>query len=51
MDTLVMTLNGAQVAALDGALVTDTNNVSVPMATEGKDNVIGVSCELVEEQC
>lgn len=49
MDTLVTILNGAQVAALDGARVTDTNNASVPMATEGKDNVIGVLCELVEQ--
>ena len=47
--TLVTTLKGAQVAAVDGALVTDTNNVSVPIATEGKDNVTGISCELVEQ--
>ena len=48
--TLVTTLNGAQVAAVDGALVTDTNNVSVPIATKGED-VTGISCELVEQCC
>jgi len=49
LQTLVTTLNGAQVAAVDGALVTDTNNVSVPIAIEGKVNVTGISCELVEQ--
>ena len=44
-----MTLKGAHVAAADGALVTDTNNESVPIATEGKDNVTGISRELVEQ--
>ena len=48
--TLVTTLKGAQVAALEGALVTDTNSVSVPIAIKG-DDVTGISCELVEQCC
>ena len=43
---MVMTLKGAQVAAAEGVLVTDTNNVSVVM-----DDVIVRSCELVEHCC